>query len=199
MILILTKKLIQQINSVIIKIIPDFQINIRELGKQVANDNTIDIQFELLSHVNKLTFPLRNESEGIKKIISVLHALINFYNRPSVSVFIDEFDSGIFEYLFGEMLQVLQEGGKGQLFFTSHNLRPLEKLGKDSIYFTTCNPNNRYIRLTNVKANNNLRDFYYRAIQLGGQREDLYKETNLEELDTAFRLVSSENASKHSN
>ena len=44
-----------------------------------------------------------------------------------------------------------------------------------------------------------MRDFYYRAIQLGGQREDLYKETNLEELDTAFRLVSGENASKYSN
>ena len=37
---------------------------------------------------------------------------------------IDELDSGIYEYLLGECLEVMQDKAKGQLIFTSHNLRP---------------------------------------------------------------------------
>lgn len=48
---------------------------------------------------------------------------------------IDELDSGVFEYLLGELLSVFSDGGKGQLIFTSHNLRALEMLNKQSIYF----------------------------------------------------------------
>lgn len=35
-------------------------------------------------------------------------------------------NGGIFEYLLGELLNIISEKGKGQLIFTSHNLRPLE-------------------------------------------------------------------------
>lgn len=113
-----------------------------------------------------------------EKIISILQLLIVLYNNSSITVAIDELDSGAFEYLLGEMLKIISEKGKGQLIFTSHNLRPLETLDKGFIAFTTTNQNNRYIRFTNVKTNNNLRDFYYRTIILGGQTEDIYKETN---------------------
>ena len=68
-----------------------------------------------------------------------------------------------------------------------HNLRALEKLNKESIIFTTTNPKNRYIKLANVKSNNNLRDFYLRVISLGGQKEDVYEETNTYEINYAFR------------
>lgn len=73
------------------------------------------------------------------------------------------------------------------LIFTSHNLRALEKLNKESIIFTTTNPKNRYIKLANVKSNNNLRDFYLRVISLGGQKEDVYEEANTYEINYAFR------------
>jgi len=53
---------------------------------------------------------------------------------------IDEMDSGIFEYLLGELLNIISEKGKG---------------------------------FTNVKGNNNLRDFYYRDIVLGEQNEEV--------------------------
>ena len=109
------------------------------------------------------------------------------YNRPSFTVAIDELDSGVFEYLLGEMLRILAEHGKGQLIFTSHNLRPLETLDKGFIAFTTTNPENRYLRLTGVKANHNLRDFYYRDIVLGEQRETVYAPTNNSEIAFAFR------------
>ena len=75
-----------------------------------------------------------------------------------MSVLVDELDSGIFEYLLGEILEILEQRGKGQLIFTSHNLRLLEVLDKNNLVFTTTNENNRYIKLKNVKTNNNLRD-----------------------------------------
>ncbi len=73
------------------------------------------------------------------------------------------------------------------MIFTSHNLRALEKLNKDLVIFTTTNPENRYISLNSIKGMNNLRDFYYRGIILGGQREELYDETNKYEISYAFQ------------
>ena len=109
------------------------------------------------------------------------------YNKESITVAIDELDSGIFEYLLGELLHIISEKGKGQLIFTSHNLRPLETLDRGFIAFTTTNPSNRYIRLSNVKTNNNLRDFYYRDIMLEEQNETVYEPTNNSEIALAFR------------
>ena len=58
---------------------------------------------------------------------------------------VDELDSGIYEYLLGECLEVMQDKAKGQLIFTSHNLRPLEILENDSLLYTTVNSENCYI------------------------------------------------------
>ena len=113
--------------------------------------------------------------------------LISIYNRENVTVVIDELDAGIFEYLFGELLYILQEGGKGQLIFTSHNLRPLETLHKNNIAFTTSNPVNRYIAMTGVKSTNNLRDFYLHEILVDGQNESVYQETSNARISYAFR------------
>ena len=40
--------------------------------------------------------PIRMESEGIIKIISILNALIQAFGSPSICLVIDELDSGIF-------------------------------------------------------------------------------------------------------
>ena len=64
---------------------------------------------------------------------------------------IDELDSGIYEYLLGECLEVMQDKAKGQLIFTSHNLRPLEILENDSLLYTTVNPENCYIKSSYIK------------------------------------------------
>lgn len=87
---------------------------------------------------------------------------------------IDELDAEIFEYLLGEILQIINENGRGQLIFTSHNSRQLEMLDTNSIVFTITNPKNRYLRFKNVKSNNNLRNLYYRSINLGGQIKEYY-------------------------
>ena len=41
--------------------------------------------------------------------------------------------------------------------------------------------------MSNVKTNNNLRDFYYRDIVLGEQSEPVYEPTNNYEIALAFR------------
>ena len=112
--------------------------------------------------------------------------LIAVYHQPSVCLAVDELDSGIFEYLLGEILEILSSEIKGQLIFTSHNLRILEKISKDNIIFTTTNPENRYIKFKYAKPSNNLRDMYLREMIVQEQNEELYKETNQYDIKRAF-------------
>ena len=132
-------------------------------------------------------FLMRYESEGIKRIISILNYLISVFNDPGVCLVVDELDSGIFEYLLGELLGLMNREMKGQLIFTSHNLRVLEKLDSKNIICSTTNPDNRFIRLTGIEKNHNKRDFYIRAITVGGQKESLYDEDDLIAMGYAFR------------
>ena len=118
---------------------------------------------------------------------SILNALIQAFGNPSICLAIDELDAGIFEYMLGELLDIFNKSAKGQLIFTSHNLRALEMLDKDSVMFSTANPDRRYIRMKNVKASNNLRDTYLRGITLGGQDEVIYEETDSLRIARAFR------------
>ena len=99
---------------------------------------------------------------------------------------IDKVDSGIFEYLLGEILEILSTEIKGQLIFTSHNLRILEKIDNNNIIFSTTNPNNRYITFKYVKPLNNLRDMYIRELVIQEQKEKLYEETNQYDIKRAF-------------
>lgn len=181
------KKIISNMNIVLEQIIPGLTITIKELGVYLLKEGQPGCRIQLMSQKNKKEIPLQYESEGIKKIISVLQLLIVVYNQPSITVAIDELDSGVFEYLLGELLKIISEKGKGQLIFTSHNLRPLETIDRGFIAFTTTNPQNRYLRFSNVKDNNNLRDFYFRDIVLGEQNEEVYEAANNYEIALAFR------------
>ena len=180
------RKVIDSMNLVLQQIVPGLTIQVLSLGNQLMENGKQGERIQLVSRKNGNTIPLRYESEGIKKIVSILPLLIDVYNLPSVTLAVDELDSGIFEYLLGEILRIISEKGKGQLIFTSHNLRPLETLDKSLIAFTTTNPENRYVRMVNVKENNNLRDLYYRGIVLGEQSEELYAPTNNSEIALAF-------------
>ena len=48
--------------------------------------------------------------------------------------------------------------------------------------------------MSNVKASNNLRDFYYRDIILGEQSEPVYEPTNNSKIAVAFREAGVRNA-----
>jgi hypothetical protein len=181
--------IIKQMNIVLETIIPGLSLDIKNHGKQLIEDGSEGIRIELVSVRGDLRIPLKYESDGIKKIISILSTLITMFNSPAVCMLVDELDAGIFEYLLGEILQIITASGKGQLIFTSHNLRPLEMLDTNSLIFTTTNPKNRYMKFANVKSNNNLRNLYYRSINLGGQKENIYEETNSFEISRAFRVA----------
>lgn len=179
-------RVINQINIVLESVIPNMTLELFEKTKEFVENNKINVIFQLISVRDGKKIPFKNESKGIKKIVSILSALIAAYHDKKVCLVVDELDSGIFEYLLGELLAVLSENIKGQLIFTSHNLRILEKLDKDSLFFTTVNPQNRYIRLKNIKPTNNLRDVYIREITMQEQKEILYEETNNGDIEFAF-------------
>lgn len=178
---------IESINIAIKSIIPDLQIELEKKMKVEKEDGKEYVQVEVYSKRNNRRFLTKFESEGIKRIISLLSYLVSAYNQPSVCLVVDELDSGIFEYLLGELLGVLNKEMKGQLIFTSHNLRALEKLGYKNIVCSTTNPDNRYITLVGVGANNNNRDFYIKSITIGGQKEQLYDDEELDSIGYAFR------------
>lgn len=173
---------VEDMNIVLTQIVPGLTISVQDLGPTLLKSGAKGHMIQLMADKNSKKIPLKYESEGIKKIISVLQLFIVMYNNASITVAIDELDSGIFEYLLGELLRILSEKGKGQMIFTSHNLRSLETLDRGFIAFTTTNPDNRYLRLTNIKSNNNLRDFYFRDIVLGEQSEEVYESTNNAEI-----------------
>lgn len=185
-------QILDEMNLVLGTLVPGLSIDLFEFGEQLLEDGAMGHRIQLVSKRGDTTIPLQYESEGIIKMVSILNVLMCVFNDPATCLVIDELDSGIYEYLLGELLSVFEKGATGQLIFTSHNLRALELLNKTSILFSTTNPDNRYIRLRNVKTNHNLRDLYLRSITLGGQKEDVYEETDTVEIGRAFRRAGKE-------
>ena len=184
----LLNEIVAQINTVLYTIIPGMSIEVKDYGKQALDSGEEGWKVELMSiRGDKKPIPIRMESEGIIKIVSVLNVLIQAFGNPSICLVIDELDAGIFEYMLGELLDIFNKSAKGQLIFTSHNLRALEMLDKSSIMFSTANPQHRYIHMKNVKGSNNLRSMYIRSITLGGQEENIYEETDSLKIARAFR------------
>lgn len=181
------KKAIFAINIALKAIVPNLSIDLRSISEELDKEGNSSVLVEVYSIRDGKEFLTKYESEGIKRIISLLNYLISLYNYPEICLVVDELDSGIFEYLLGELLGVLNEEAKGQLIFTSHNLRAFEKLNIKNIVCTTVNPKNRYIRLVGKEKNHNPRDFYIRTITIGGQQEELYDEADLQSIGYAFR------------
>lgn len=183
----LLHKITKEINIVLQAIVPGVTLDICDLGPQVMRDGHMGRNIELLSQRGDVKIPIHLESEGIIKIISILSVLIFAYNNPSICLAVDELDAGVYEYLLGEILDIFAKSGKGQLIFTSHNLRALEMLEEASIIFSTANPNQRYVRISGVERQESLRDAYIRIITLGGQPECLYDPTDSFKIARAFR------------
>lgn len=156
------KKRIESMNRVLPYLVPDLTLDVQVLEKELMRDSSVGYRVELVS--NKI--PFKYESDGVKRIVSILQPLIEIFNNTSVVVTIDDLDCGIHEYLFGEIVKLMCEQAKGQLIFTAHNLRPLEIINKKFLVFTTTDPDNRYVRYKNIAAHNNLRNVYIRDIAL---------------------------------
>lgn len=170
----LFKKTIDDINKVIPSLVKDFKVEIVDVIKtesQSINDDTVN--FKLVSNRGGHLFPLYNESNGIKKIISILSGLVDVYNNEGSFMAIDELDSGIFEYLLGEIVYAFDNFAQGQLLFTSHNLRVLEKIDPKNLFFSTIDRNQKFIQIPQVRQCNNLRNLYYRYLAKGLENKPL--------------------------
>ena len=180
---------IDSINLLLPVLVRDCTLSLRHLGEEINRENERCVRCQLMVRHGSFEGPLAYESEGIKRLISILHLLIGVYNHEGVTVAVDELDSGIYEYLLGEILQTLKQGAKGQLIFTAHNLRPLEMLDAYSVLFTTNNPEERFTRFASsrVKTTTNMRNMYMRVIQLGGEKLDVETSIHSSEIARGFR------------
>ena len=184
---VIFENIIDKINKVMPSIIPNYRVKIIQTNNTQLQNITGKVEFILASQRgNNKPIPLQFESNGIKKIISILSGLIDAYNNEGCLIAIDEIDSGIFEYLLGELVYAFDYFGKGQLLFTSHNMRVLEKVNYKNIFFTTTSHDNAFIQLTNARDSNNLRDMYYRYIA-----NDYDDKTKLYDMVKTEELISS--------
>lgn len=184
-------KSVEAINTALTAIVPNLKIEMQKIEEETDKEGKKRIKAEVYSIRDGKKFLTKYESEGIKRIISLLNYLISLYNDERICLVVDELDAGIFEYLLGELVGLLADGAKGQLIFTSHNLRVLERLDKKNIICSTVNPNNRYISLKGIEKNHNKRDFYIRSVVLGGQKERLYDNSELQDMNYAFKKAGS--------
>lgn len=180
------KRSFQHVVDVLEKIVPSVKLTLKE--EPITKNDIEYYSVNIFSIRGNSTIPLAYESDGIRRIVSILSLLIAAYNDASVTVAIDEIDVGLFEYLLGEILAVLGDSMKGQLVFTAHNLRPLEVLPSKFICFTSTNPKKRFIKIP-VRGNSNLRDTYLRSVVLNTQKEEVYRPTNRYEIERAFYLA----------
>lgn len=159
------EKTITEINSIISIIIPNSELICESKITGInSHSNTYQKSVLLYMKKNETLIPLVQESTGTIKLISLISVLIFCLKNKNSTVFIDELDVHIFEYLLATFLLIIGEYSKGQLVFTAHNLLPMEKLNKDSIIVATKNEGE--IKYTFIKTNsktNNVRLKYLKS------------------------------------
>lgn len=155
------------LSLVLEQIVPGLRIVAGSLGPEMLETGEMGVMCQMNAVRNGDVLPLACESRGILRIVRMLHLLIVAFNDPGATLAIDEMDSGIFEFLYGELVKMFSTHGVGQLIFTSHNLRPLEILDSRQIVCTTTDAHDRYIRPRNVKDRSNLRRMYFRCVLTG--------------------------------
>lgn len=163
------RKSIARLNTVLEQWVAGLSLGLAVLGSELGADGEKRERAQLVAHRDHRDIPLKDESDGIRKMLAVLPLLVAVYNHRSMTVAADDLDSGVFEPLLGTVVRMQAQGSRGQLIFTSHNLRTLEVLDSSCTAFTTADPLNRYVRLSAEAETGNLRDAYYRRLILSTQ------------------------------
>lgn len=193
------KNFVKQINAVLPSIIPGISVELIDIQQEYNELNQQLLSFSIVTVRDNQRISLKYESAGIKKVLCIISSLIAAFNNPDMCFVVDELDSGLFEYLLGQIITVFKDDAKGQLIFTSHNLHILELLDNKSIIITTWNSDNCYQHLLNVQANNNKRLLYLKQIELSDDEGDIiYNRTNQYEMSYAFKkayMIAEEGAS----
>lgn len=178
---------VKQINVVLPTIIPGIKLKMKGIKEEHLPDGNTQTVFSMVTVRDNREISLKYESAGVKKILCILSSLISTFNNANMCFVVDELDSGVFEYLIGQIITVFKEDAKGQLIFTSHNLHILELLDNKSIVITKFRTDNCYGKLPNVQTNNNKRLLYLKQIELSDDDEGIiYNKTNQYEMSYAF-------------
>ena len=129
-----------------------------------------------------LAVPYDQASYGFRKLLLIALSFTELFRSPSAMIFFDELDEGLFEYLLGKIIKVVNEYASGQLVFTAHNLRPLESLPFSSIRFSLPyqgdkikKPFNQYKEVNNLNKASDLRSVYLREQIKADFRNELMK------------------------
>lgn len=107
-----------------------------KLTSEASNEARENYQLMFERQVGKevVMIPYNLESNGVKKILSLLPRIINYLDGNVVVI--DEMDSKIHDLLMVEIIEkLLGAKSKGQLIVTTHNTLLLEVLNKDDTYF----------------------------------------------------------------
>ncbi len=180
------RKILEQSGKVLGTLIPGLSIQPHVYNETIGFDGKKAIEFEVMSIRDGKEIPLFFESRGVKQMLSYVGDLIEVFNQEGTFIAIDELDSGVFEYLLGEVIDSFDNFALGQLLFTSHNFRILEKIKPSEVFFTTADENNKFVQPKYIKNNNNLRDVYYRLIVQGDDRETYYNKTSSADISKIF-------------
>lgn len=187
----LANNILDKISYALGMIVPglSLDVNIVQENPFITDENKENYGVDVFVTRDGRTIPMKQESLGVQKIISILSLLLEVYNNEDVIVFIDELDAGIYEFLLGEIVEVMSSGADGQLIFTSHNLRVLETLPTDKVVLTTINPDDSYTRFKGpIGPTNNLRKLYMKSIQFGPDEGEnvLANKINSSDITLAF-------------
>lgn len=181
------KNFVKQMNVVLPTVIPGITLKMKGIEEEHLPDGKTQTVFSMVTVRDNREISLKYESAGVKKILCILSSLISTFNNANMCLVVDELDSGVFEYLIGQIITVFKEDAKGQLIFTSHNLHILELLDNKSIIITKFRTDNCYGKLSNVQTNNNKRLLYLKQIELSDNDEGIiYNKTNQYEMSYAF-------------
>lgn len=161
---------LSRISLVFSEFVPGVRLELEERARR----------YELISVRGETRIPFRFESVGLKKLAVCIPYLIRTFSSDDCVLACDEFDYGIHEYLFGQILEAFEKFAAGELIFTSHNLRALELLPAEDIVFTTKDPDERFKKLALPEDTPEMRALYYREVLLG--EDELYENTS------AFRI-----------
>lgn len=165
---------VESFDRILPTLVPGLHVLLKIGTAPSGKDGEDRVTAELFSRRGDITVPFRCESEGIIRITALLGYLKHAYNDENALVAVDEFDSGVFELLLGDMLYQLADGCAGQLVFTAHNLRALEVLPNGCIRTTVTDPNNRFAIIPRKSSTNNQRRRYLTASELGWSGPDIY-------------------------
>lgn len=179
-------ELLEQCSKVLNTFIPGLTIKPHIYSEATIPNGKTFVEYEVVSIRDGKEISLEFESKGVKQMLTYVGDLIEVFNEEGTFIAIDEIDSGIFEYLLGELIYSFDNFSAGQLLFTSHNFRILEKIKPSEIFFTTTDDSNKFVKSKYVKCNNNLRDVYYKLIVQGDAKTKFYDATPSENITQVF-------------